>query len=244
VGNAFSSGKRAYRYHSQILEQAPDFYDAYLSAGLYEYIVANLPWYIKWFTTFFGYRGSEERGFDYLNLAAQNGEFVSDDSRVLQMVLFVRERRYRDGLRIAEQLHAKYPENYLFHINQAQILEKLGRQTDSLDVYRRIAQLAASQVPNYQTLRQARFNFQLAARFRDNNEPTLAYTYFSAALASPDATDKDRALGHLELGRTLALLGQPEDAVAHYRAVLSLPDFDGSSSEAARLLKEISPASE
>ncbi len=239
VGSAFTFGKRAYRYHSQILERAPDFYDAYMSAGLYEYIVANLPWYIKWFTTFFGYRGSEERGFEYLNLAAQNGEFVSDDSRVLQMVLFVREKRYRDGLRLAEQLHAKYPENYIFHVNQAQILERMGRQTESLDVYRRISQLAALQAPNYQALRQARFNNQLALKLRDSGQPDLACSYFEAALASPDASDADRVTGHLELGRTLSRLGRTEAAAAHYRAVLSLPDYDGAAREASRLLEQL-----
>jgi len=239
VGNAFAFGKRAYRYHSQILERAPDFYDAYLSAGLYEYIVANLPWYIKWFTTLFGYRGSEERGFEYLNLAAQNGEFVSDDSSVLQMVLFVREKRYRDALRLAEQLHAKYPENYIFHVNQAQILERMGRQTESLDVYRRISQLAAAGAHNYQSLPQARFNHQLALKLRDSGQPELACSYFESALESPDVSDRDRVTGHLELGRTLARLGRPETAAEHLRMVLSLPDYDGAAREASRLLKEL-----
>lgn len=127
-GKAFKYGKKAYKYHRELVEEDPDYYDAYMSVGLYEYIVANLPWYIKWFAVIIGYRGSEERGFDYLSLAAEKGQYVADEARVLQMVLYVREKQYKQALKTARDLHQKYARSFLLHLNQAQILEKMKKK--------------------------------------------------------------------------------------------------------------------
>jgi hypothetical protein len=45
---AFRQGKKAYQHHLRIVEGQPGYYDAYVTIGLYEYIVANLPWYVNW----------------------------------------------------------------------------------------------------------------------------------------------------------------------------------------------------
>src|SRR5262249_37035924 len=37
---AFRQGKKAYQYHLDIVQEQPDYYDAYVTVGLYEYIVA------------------------------------------------------------------------------------------------------------------------------------------------------------------------------------------------------------
>jgi hypothetical protein len=79
---AFRQGKQAYQYHLQIVEEQPDYYDAYVTVGLYEYIAANLPWYVKWVAQIAGYRGSEEQSFKYLRLAA--GECAQHPGRALR----------------------------------------------------------------------------------------------------------------------------------------------------------------
>ena len=63
---ALRYGKQAYNYHRDLMKEDPAFYDSYLSVGLYEYIVGNLPWYIKWLAAIAGYSGSAKRGFEYL----------------------------------------------------------------------------------------------------------------------------------------------------------------------------------
>jgi len=147
--DAFSKGKKAYKYHLEIVEQKPEFNDAYMSIGLYEYVVDNLPWYIKWIAVIVGYRGSEERGFQYLSRAAEKGIYSADDARVLQMVLYVREKRFSDALTNVRLLQAKYPKNFILHLNQAQILEKMGRKDEAAVQYREVLRLAELKRPNY-----------------------------------------------------------------------------------------------
>jgi hypothetical protein len=73
---AFRQGKKAYQYHLGIVQEQPDYYDAYVTLALYEYVVANLPWQIKWIAQIAGYKGTEERAFKYLRIAATKSQFV------------------------------------------------------------------------------------------------------------------------------------------------------------------------
>ena len=236
-GKAFDLGKKAYRLHADIIKEAPDFYDAYMTVGLYEYMVGNLPWYIRWIATIIGYRGSEERGFQYLEKAARHAVFVSDDTRVLLMVLWVREERFEDALENARTLHSKYPRSYLLHLNRAQILEKWGRTSEALEEYREVARRAVAGIPNYQMLPMGTFSYQLGLKHRNESQWPEARSFLERALEDPGTPLPDRALAHLELGKLLDLLGEPEPALGHYRKVLDLPDVDGSRREARRLLE-------
>lgn len=146
---AFAHGKKAYAYHNSLVEDDPHYYDAYISVGVYEYVVDSVPWYLKWLAVIIGYRGSKERGFEYLELAAQKARFTVDDARTMQMVLFVREGRYAEALQKARTLHQKYPKNFLFHLNQAQILERMGKAAEATSVYREVLHKAQSGAPNY-----------------------------------------------------------------------------------------------
>jgi tetratricopeptide (TPR) repeat protein len=237
VKNAFKHGKLAYKYDSEVLKEDPKFYDAYMTVGTYEYIVGSLPWYIKWIAVIAGYHGSKQQGFEDLQLASENGSFVADDSRVLQMVLFVRERRYEDALRLADYLHERFPKNFLFNLNRAQIEEKLGRRGRALDIYLRIARLAEQGVPNYQKLRKISYFLQLAPKLRGARDFTNSEGLLSKVLADTAATPADRARAYLELGKTYDLDHRRAEAQAQYRKVLELPDVDGSRKEAKRLLE-------
>ncbi|MGH9340230.1 MAG: tetratricopeptide repeat protein [Acidobacteriota bacterium] len=167
---AFGHGKKAYQHHLDLVEEDPEYYDAYMSVGLYEYIVDNLKWYIKWIAVLIGYRGSEERGFEYLQRAAERGQFVNDDARILQMVLFVREKRYKEALRIVEQMHKKYSRNYILHLNRAQILEKLGQKKRAARTYREVLEMAQSRRPNYHKL-PGNFSEQIRNKLAELGEP-------------------------------------------------------------------------
>jgi tetratricopeptide (TPR) repeat protein len=166
TGAAFRHGKHAYKAHSAIVAEDPGMADAYMTVGLYEYVVGSIPWYVKWLATIVGYRGSKERGLEYLGRAAEQARVVADDSRVLQMVLFVREKRYEEALANAELLHGKHPSNFLLHLNRAQILEKLGRVPEAAATYLQVEHEAMAGQPGYQKLPLANFRLQLVRRLQ------------------------------------------------------------------------------
>ena len=234
---ALKYGKESYRIQRAIVDENPDFYDAYMTVGTYEYVVGNLPWYVKWIATLAGYHGSEVRGFEYLTRAATKGHFVKDDARLLLMVMYVRENENAYALEMAGQLHHKYPENYLLHINKAQILELMGKRAEAAKTYAAVARRAVNKIPNYQNLPLDKIRYPLAQRLLALGSQDEALDQFRGAAEDPGTPDRERALSHLRAGEILDTMGRREEATAHYRRVQELPDYDGTHGTAADYLR-------
>lgn len=237
VRQAFKHGKKAYKIHKKLIEEDPEYFDAYMSVGVYEYVVANLPWYIKWFATIIGYRGSEERGFEYLNTAAERGSYVANDARTLQMVLYIREDRHQDALRNALKLHGQFPRNPLLHINRAQILELMGHKEQAVRTYREALDKAASGVANYDKIPLSRFRYTVARRFQKLGHRADAIGELELLIEDDQTPGREKALAHLSFGQIRDLQKRRPEAIAHYNAVLSAPPYGDSHARARRFLK-------
>lgn len=236
---ALSHGKKSYEIQKAIVEEHPEFADSYLTVGAYEYIVGNLPWYIKWIAALAGYHGSEERGFEYLVRAAEKGFLVGNDARVLLMVLYVREKEYDYALQMAEQLHARYPENFLLHLNRAQILEKLDRREEAAATLLEAVERSEKGVPNYQKLDVSQLRYSLGERLVAVGRRTEALAQFEAAILDADTPEHDRAHSYLRAGEILEKLGRDDEARELYLEAQSLEDVDGSHRAATRRLREL-----
>jgi tetratricopeptide (TPR) repeat protein len=232
--DALRYGKKAYQYHKAIVDEDPEYGDAFMTVGTYEYILDNLPWYIKWVAVIAGYTGSEKLGFDYLVRSAEKGRTVDIDARVLLMVLYVREHDYEYALRLARDLHQLFPENFLFHLNQGQILKKMGRTGEALAVYAAVEEKAAEAARNYQMLPLASFRYSLGLELMAAGRRTEALVRFERIAADPEVSAGEGVLARLKAGQVLDLLGRRGEALARYREVLSLEDVAGAHREARR----------
>src|SRR5262245_48871844 len=179
---AFRQGKQAYQYHLGIVTEQPDYYDAYVTLGLYEYIVANLPWYMKWIAQIVGYKGTEERGFKYLRLAATKSPFVAVNARSMLIVLCVREKMYDEALENAQFLHHRYPRNFQLHLNVARILTEMNRPDQAADVYMKIIAQAEAHTPNYQKMPLGVFRYNVGKALMSMDRLELAQRLFTAAI--------------------------------------------------------------
>jgi len=225
---ALKHGRETYRIQSAIVDENPDFIDAYMTLGSYEYVVGNLPWYIKWFATLAGYHGSETRGFEYVARAAREGYLVKDDARLLLMVMYVREDENEYALEVAQQLHRRYPENYLLHLNQAKILERMDEPVRAAAMYAEVAERAEKKVPNYQKLPLEKIRYPLGTRLLALGSEDRALDQFKVAADDPDTPERERALSNLRAGEILDTMGRRGEAVSYYRRVQQLQEFDGS----------------
>jgi tetratricopeptide (TPR) repeat protein len=239
--SALRHGKKAYEIQRALIEDDPRFYDSYLTLGTYEYIVGNLPWYIKWLALIAGYHGNERRGFEYLIQAANDGFLVRNDARVLLMVLYVRERRYDYALQMARQLHERYPENFLFHLNRAQILERLDRPGEAVETFLEIISRAESRTPNYQKLDLGRLRYPVGERLFEVGRREAALRQFEAALSASGVPESDRVHAGLRAGEILEALGRREEALELYQRVQRLEDIGGSHRAAGRRMQALRP---
>ena len=235
---AFRQGKQAYQYHLGIAVEQPDYYDAYVTLGLYEYIVANLPWYTKWIAQIAGYKGSEERSFKYLRMAATKSQFVSVNARSILVVLCLREQMYEEALENAQFLQRRYPRNFLLQLNVAQIFTEMNRPDQAADVYTKIIEQAEARTPNYQKMPPGVFRYRIGKAFMSMDRLEPAQRLFTAAIQDPTTAERERTLSLLCLAEVLDLRGNRQQAIANYQQVLSGANFEDSHSTARGYLKK------
>lgn len=236
--DAFAHGKRAYKLHKQVIEANPEFYDAYSTVGVYEYIADNLPWYVKWIAVITGFSGDEEKGLEYLRISSEKSPYSSDDARVMLMVLLVREKKYQEALGVAEGLHRKYSKNFLFHLNRAQILEKMDRQEEALREYQEVLESADVGRPHYDLVELPALRFKVAEEAFDLKEFQIAKNHFDQLAGREEVESRQRAISLMRLGQIQDLQGNRGQALTRYREVLEREELSEWHDDAENFLKQ------
>jgi hypothetical protein len=112
---------------SKLLARTPPFYDAYLNFGALEYIVGDLPFYLRWFVHMDGIQGNKRRGIEQLKLAARYGRYYGPFARILLVVASLREKKLADAEQILASLVNDYPENPVFRKEHGIVAERARR---------------------------------------------------------------------------------------------------------------------
>ena len=74
---ALNDGDDAVDHHREVLKLDPNFIDAGLTVGLYEYVVGSLPLPIKVVAGITGFRGSKKKGLAMIERVAKEGQLVA-----------------------------------------------------------------------------------------------------------------------------------------------------------------------
>ena len=119
---ALRAGSDAVDHHREVIKLAPDYHDAEITIGLYNYIVGSLSLPLKMIAGTMGVRGSKKRGLETLERVTVEGKWARDLARILLFDLYKREKRYEDAVKTARQLSEKYPRNYLYKLQMAEAL--------------------------------------------------------------------------------------------------------------------------
>jgi tetratricopeptide (TPR) repeat protein len=238
---AFSSGDKANSECKQLIKEDPAFYDAYLTIGVYEYIVGSIPWYLKWAAYIVGAHGSKSDGFKHLAMAHQ-GQYSKNEAQLVEMVLFVREGKYSESLAVARSLAEQFPRSFLFPLNIAQTLQWAGQKDQAALEYVQLLKRVEAGEPNFHKLPLQKFRFHCATELMNLGKWDLAKEPFISTIKDPKSADREKALAHLRLGQILENSGQRDKAGQEYRAVLSLQNFDDSHEQAKRFLERGRPA--
>jgi len=236
---AFSNGTKAYSAMRQLTEEDPNYYDAYLTVGIYEYIVGSIPWYLKWMAFMVGARGNKQDGMRHLSLASEKGQYVRVEAQVVQMVLDVREHRYSEALEIARDLDRRFPRSFLFPLNVAQILKLAGQKDQAVTAFLQAEKRVEAREPNFDKVPLQTFRYSLGSELMDMGKHDLAQERFQRSIEDPLTPEREKALSHLRLGRILEWKGKRSQAIAEYQAVLSLRNVENSHSQAEQLLRNL-----
>jgi tetratricopeptide (TPR) repeat protein len=116
--------KESHNYSRQLLEVDPDYPDAYLTSGFYEYLVGDLPFFLRWFIRFDGVQGDKEKGIERLQYVSENARYSAGFAKVLLAAVYLRENQPAKSVNMLTELTQKYPNNPLFPREIRQICEK------------------------------------------------------------------------------------------------------------------------
>ena len=247
---ALRDGNDSVDHHRDVLKLDPNFVDVGITIGLYEYAVGSLPLPIKVLAGITGFRGSKKKGLAMIERTAKEGNWARDDARTLLIVLYTREKRYADALANARELTAKYPRNYLFRLEAADALVSLAeveRKNKNIEGAVKAEREAFATFEDLLHDRSVRdtvtraldlVHFKYGEVLLTAGEGERAAKEFLAATKVERAEPTLVTMAHLYAARAFDLAGKRDEALSHYRQVLTRPDIYAAHDEAKKGLRQ------
>ena len=218
-GAGFRLATKAKDDAARALQLDPDYVDAKLIAGVYEYVVGALPWPFKLMIGFAGITGSKATGLAMLRDAGNRGVITSIEARTAIALFLRREAKYREAIDVIRTLKDQYPHDFLFCLEEANLRKDDGEGMRAVDAYREV--LADAAKPGYfasSKLELADFGLGDALRGqRHYDEAAKAYEQ-AAATSGVGPELKIRSL--LDAGQCHDINGERALAVRDYQAAI------------------------
>ncbi len=222
VFGAMRLARRAFSESEMALELDSHETQAGLVAGTYRYLVSTLPMAVRVMAYIVGFGGGKEEGLRLIEKAAASQNEVQADAKTALVLIYNRERRFDDAVKVLRDLERSYPQNRLFLLEEASTLLRGNRPAEAdkvlEDAMARLEQDARPRMPG----EDGRWHFKrgmarlLLGRLNEAEED------LKAALAAPGIRGWVQARIHVELGKLADLRGDRAGAQREYRAALAI----------------------
>src|SRR3954467_14451172 len=113
VLGAFRAAREAYDEEEKVLALQPQRMDAGLIVGTYRYIVAALSLPLRMVAYVAGFGGGKDKGIKQIEDAAVYAGENQTEARFALILLYNREKRYDEALKVLATLRDRYPRNRL-----------------------------------------------------------------------------------------------------------------------------------
>jgi len=219
-GQGFRQATKAKDDEARVLQIDPDYVDAKLVVGVYEYVVGALPWPFKFLIGFAGISGSKSGGLEALKDDGSRGVITNVEARTVIALFLRREGRYREAIQVVRSLKNQYPRDYLFCLEEANLRKDAGEGMGAVDAYREI--LSESARPNY--FSQARLEltyFGLGDALRGQRHYAEAAQAYEKAAGTNNVGAELKIRSWLAAGECRDLNGERQKAIADYQAAIA-----------------------
>ena len=217
--SALRNAVGARRDHERVLELNPNYIDAKLVVGAHNYVMGSLPWSVKAAVALVGLSGTKEKGLEYLQEVANSSGENSVDAKIVLALFLRREHRYDESRNIMHELSARYPGNYLFPLEEANLLRSSGNAPEAAAAYRKVWQ-------NGREGKYGALHYEISAwglgellRSQKDYRGAAAAYELVGQVAAPDPETLQKA--NLAAGEMYDLLQQRDLAMKKYQIVLA-----------------------
>jgi tetratricopeptide (TPR) repeat protein len=216
VLGSLGPARRAYREHERVLELDPRRKDAGLIVGMYRYAVASMPAPLRLFAHLAGFGGGRERGLRLVEEAAGYPSDVQSNAMFTLVLMYNREARYGDALRVIGELQQRYPRNRLLWLEAGNTALRAGRPAEArVALEAGLARLSRDTRPRAAG-EEARWRYAYGATLVALKDAVPAERELRSALAGA-SRDWVRGRTRKELGKLADLAGDRARALEEYR---------------------------
>jgi tetratricopeptide (TPR) repeat protein len=205
--------------HERVLELDPSYLDAKLVVGAHNYVMGSLPWSVKVAVALVGLSGTKERGLEYLHEVAEGNGENSVDAKVVLSLFLRREHRYDEARVLMHDLAASYPRNYLFPLEEANLLRASGHAPEAEAGYRKVWQNGRE--GKYPNLHYELAGWGLGELLRSQKDYIGAADAYELVSEAPDPDPETLQKANLAAGEMYDLLQKRDLAMKKYQTVLA-----------------------
>ena len=230
---ALSAGRKAIKATRQAAVIDPQFPDAYLGIGMWEYYADVFPRFIKILGSLL-LGGDRLKGIKDLTFAAEKGRYANIAAELLLIEVYTEDRfgakDPKKALAMIEDLRAKFPKSPIFHQIEQVCFYVAGDLDSTVKTTSDYMKLIDAKAPYYPEADRARMHVALGTVSMARQDlPAAKESFIQAAklAGEPKRPSRWGVWGLLRLAQTEDLLGQRPEAKRDYRAVLDFPDIWG-----------------
>jgi tetratricopeptide (TPR) repeat protein len=235
----FRAARRAYDAHERVLAIDGARKDAALVVGSYRYLVSTLPPPMRLMAYVAGFGGGREEGIKLLEDAARYEGRSQTDARFALVLVYNRERRFADAVRVLNGLAADYPRNRLLTLELGSTLLRAGRARQAEAALSRGLDVLAHEVRPQMYGEAALWHYKRGAARVAVKRHADAETDLKHAI-SIEARDWVRGRAHTELARIALAQNDAARATAECETAIRLGNADADPrgiAEARRVLR-------
>ena len=219
-GAGFRLASKAEDDEMKVLQLDPNYVDAKLITGVYEYVVGALPGPFKFLIGFAGITGSKNRGMEMLKDAGNRGIITNVEARTVIALFLRRESKYKEAIQVVRSLKNEYPRNYLFWLEEANLRKDGGEGMAAVQAYRDIVESSAK--PGYfASARLELAYFGLGDALRGQRIYRDAAQAYEQAAWTPNVGPELKIRSLLAAGECHDVLGERPLAIKDYQAAIS-----------------------
>jgi tetratricopeptide (TPR) repeat protein len=226
----------ARRDHERVLELDPKYTDAKLVLGTHNYVMGSLPLAVKVAVALVGLSGDKEKGIRYLSEAYHANCETSVDAGVVSLVFLRREHRYGEALEIVRGLTPRFPRNFLFPLEEANLLRASGKYAEAEEQYRQVWQ--NGRAGKYGNLHYEMAALGLGDLLRSEKKYLAAVAAYESVSEVSGADPELLQKANLGAGEMYDQLQKRELAVKKYEAVVAANGGNAEAEKARKRMKE------
>jgi len=210
----------AHNDHQRVLDLDPNYVDAKMVVGIYQYVIGSLPWGFKMLVGIAGIHGTKAGGMALLQDSSNHGVITSVESRTCMMLFLRREVKYQQAKSIAEGLEKQYPRDFLFALEVANLSKDAGEGMTAVSLYRRVIDLAKT--PGYFPSSHLELAYYgLGDSLRGQKLYAEAIDAYREGAYLPTTSPELKRRSLLAAGEVYDLMNQHDKAREQYQAVIA-----------------------